>query len=146
MSRLNDTKLAYDKLGELLYKEIRRRRGSARELERIRDTLNVAFYLLGWAQFEYLVREEANDIIEGKARAKTVDGHAWRYLQENLKSLPVRRRLDMIFHADQTTRGNLDRDYSVRNEAAHDYKIPPEAKDVSAWLQALEELVDKFGQ
>jgi hypothetical protein len=145
MSRLNETKLAYDKLDELLNKEILRRRGSAKELERIRDILNVAFYLLGWAQFEYLVREEANDIIEANARAKTIDGHAWRYLLENMKSVPVRRRLDMIFHADQATRSKLDRDYTVRNEAAHDYKNPPEAKDVSAWLQALEDLVDKFG-
>ena len=146
MSRLADTKLAYDKLDELLDKEIRRRRGAAKELERIRTTINVAFYLLGWAQFEYLVREELNGIVKGKALAKTIDGHAWRYLQDNLRSLPIRRRLDMIFHADQTTRSKLDRDYTVRNEAAHDYKIPPEAKDVSAWLQALEELVYKFGQ
>jgi hypothetical protein len=33
----------------------------------------------------------------------------------------------------------------VRNDAAHDYKLlPGEAKDISTWLNELEDLVDKF--
>src|SRR5579872_7114710 len=67
-------------------------RGQARstqELERFRQTLDVAFYLLGWGQFEYLVRKEAEERIDGHAQARTFDGHAWRYLKENVKNFPV---------------------------------------------------------
>jgi hypothetical protein len=145
MSRIQETKRAYDKLVELLDQEIRKRRGSAKELERFRETLDVAFYLLGWGQFEYLVREEAEERIEGRARAHTVDGLAWRYLKENMKSVPVRRRLDLIFHEDSAARTSLDKEYTVRNEAAHDYRsLPKEARDVSVWLEKLEALVDRF--
>jgi hypothetical protein len=145
MSRIQETKRAYDKLVELLNQEIRKRSGSTQELERFRQTLDVAFYLLGWGQFEYLVRKEAEEHIEGNARAHTLDGHAWRYLKENLKNLPVRRRLDLIFHDSPSVRVSLNKEYTVRNEAAHDYKLlPKEAKDISVWLNELEELVDKF--
>ncbi len=144
MSRLNETKRAYDKLAQLLDAELLHKKGVAKEVERFRASLDVAFYLLGWAQFEYLVRQETQDIIEGKARFKTIDGHAWRFLQDNIKSLAVRRRLDVVFHNDPATRGQLDKDYTVRSEAAHDYKMPKEAKDVSDWLQRLEALVEKF--
>jgi hypothetical protein len=51
MSRLTETKRAYDKLIELLNQEIRKRSGSTQDLERFRQTLDVAFYLLGWGQF-----------------------------------------------------------------------------------------------
>jgi hypothetical protein len=145
MSRLTETKRAYDKLIELLNQEIRKRSGSTQDLERFRQTLDVAFYLLGWGQFEYLVRKEAEERIEENSRARTVDGVAWRQLLETVKGIPVRRRLDLIFHGDQTVLNSLHKEYTVRNEAAHDYKsLPSEAKDVSVWLKELEDLVDKF--
>jgi hypothetical protein len=144
MSRIVETKRAYDKLVDLLDQEIRKRSGSTDELERFRRTLDVAFYLLGWGQFEYLVKIEAKDKIDQNARIRTLDAHAWRYLQENIKNFPVRQRLELVFHANPATRNLLDREYTVRNEAAHDYRLPTEAKDVSAWLQKLEDLVDKF--
>jgi hypothetical protein len=100
--------------------------------------------LLGWAQFEYLVRQEAEELIEEKARCQTIERHAWTYLKKNLKGLPVRLRLDFIFHANHAVRHALEKDYEVRNEAAHNYKLPVEARDIARWLQALEELVSKF--
>ena len=145
MSRLTETKRAYDKLIELLNQEIRKRSGSTQDLERFRHTLDVAFYLLGWGQFEYLVRKETEERIEEKSRARTVDGVAWQQLLETVKGIPVRRRLDLIFHDDQAVLNSLHKEYTVRNEAAHDYKsLPREAKDVSVWLKELEDLVDKF--
>jgi hypothetical protein len=145
MSRLTETQRAYSTLVQLLDQEIRKRSGSTRDLERFRETLDVAFYLLGWSQFEYLVRQEVEDLIDEKARAKSVERHAWRYLQDNLKALAVRRRLDLIFHTETAVRVQLDKDYELRNEAAHNYRhLPKEAKDVSAWLLKLEDLVEKF--
>ncbi len=145
MSRLTETKRAYDKLSELLNQEIRKRSGSTQDLERFRQTLDVAFYLLGWGQFEYLVRKEAEERIEEKSRARTVDGVAWRQLLETVKGIPVRRRLDLIFHGNPEVLSSLNREYTVRNDAAHDYKsLPSEAKDVSVWLKELEDLVEKF--
>lgn len=145
MSRITETKQAYDTLIELLNQEIRKRSGSTQDLERFRQTLNVAFYLLGWGQFEYLVRKEAEERIEEKSRAHTVDGVAWRQLLETVKGIPVRRRLDLIFHGNQAVLNSLNKEYTVRNDAAHDYKLlPKEAKDVSVWLKELEDLVDKF--
>jgi hypothetical protein len=146
MSRLIGTKKAYDKLIQLLDQEIRKRSGSTKELEQFRETLDVAFYLLGWAQFEYLVRKETEDLIDEKATAHTVERHAWQFLKENVKNLKVRLRLDLIFHANPAVRAGLEKDYVVRNDAAHDYKyLPPEAKGrMSAWLQSREDLVEKF--
>ncbi|HTE76285.1 MAG TPA: hypothetical protein VK653_06030 [Xanthobacteraceae bacterium] len=145
MSRIQETRRAYDKLVDLLNQEIRKRSGSTQDLQRFRQTLDVAFYLLGWGQFEYLVRKEAEDRIDDNARAHTVDGHAWRYLKEKVKTIPMRTRLDLIFHAMPPIRASLQREYNVRNEAAHDYKmLPKEARDISAWLAGLEDLVDKF--
>jgi hypothetical protein len=145
MSRLIETQRAYDRLVQLLDQEVRKRSGSTKDLERFRETLDVAFYLLGWAQFEYLVRKEAEDLIDEKATARTVERHAWQYLKENVKNLTVRLRLDLIFHANTVVRDGLQKDYVVRNNAAHNYKsLPEEAKDVSAWLQSLEDLVVKF--
>jgi GAF domain-containing protein len=146
MSRLVETQRAYERLAQLLNEEIRKRSGSTKELEGFRETLDVAFYLLGWAQFEYLVRKETEDRIDENAKARTVERHAWQYLKENVKNLKVRLRLDLIFHANPTVRASLDRDYDVRNEAAHNYKkLPPEAKGrISVWLRTLEDLVDKF--
>jgi hypothetical protein len=144
MSRLQDTKRAYDKISSLLDQEIRKRTGATQELERFRRTLDVAFYLLGWGQFEYLVRKETEVRVEENARTRTISSHAWRYLNDNVKNLPVRRRLDLIFHEQSETRATLEKEYTVRNEAARDYKLPGEAKDVSAWLEKLEELVNRF--
>ncbi|MEI6002263.1 hypothetical protein H3V53_35615 [Paraburkholderia bengalensis] len=145
MSRLTETKRTYDKLKRLLDNELRARTGDAKEIARFQETLDVAFYLLGWAQFESLVRRESKEIVEERARTKTVDQYAWNYLYDGMKEYPVRKRLDLIFHTEPAVRAQLDKDYTVRNEAAHDYKqLPANARDVSAWLQKLEELVDKF--
>jgi len=145
VTRLTETQRAYSKLVQLLDQEIRERSGSTRDLERFRETLDVAFYLLGWAQFEYLVRKETEELIDGKARSQTVERHAWRYLKENVRVLKVKHRLDLIFHDKPAVRASLQRDYEVRNEAAHDYKyLPREAKDVFIWLKNLEDLVEKF--
>jgi hypothetical protein len=130
---------------QLLDLEIRKRSGTTKELERFRETLDMAFYLLGWAQFEYLVRRETENRIKGMARVQTIERHAWQYLQRNLKSFSVRSRLDLVFHNNDAVRAALDKDYELRNEAAHDYKfLPKEAKDISAWLEDLEGYVDKF--
>jgi hypothetical protein len=145
MSRLIETRRAYDRLAQLIDQEIRKRTSSTKDLERFRETLDVAIYLLGWAQFEYLVRKQTEDLIDEKATAQTVERHAWQFLKENVKNLKVRLRLDMIFHANATVRAGLQKDYDVRNDAAHNYKtLPEEAKDVSAWLKSLEDLVEKF--
>lgn len=144
MSRVQETKRAYDKLVELLDQEIRKRTGSTKDLERFRESLDVAFYLLGWAQFEYLVRKEAEAVIDNNARSNTIAGHAWRYLKTNIKDVSVRQRLDLIFH-NSPIREQLDKDYTVRNEAVHNYKLlPKNAKDVSGWLDDLEQAVQKF--
>lgn len=107
--------------------------------------MKVAFYLLGWAQFEYLVRKETEDRVDELARLQTIERHAWQYLKQNIRNFSVRNRLNLIFHVDTTVRAELDRNYDIRNDAAHDYKLlPKEAKDISAWLGGLEELVEKF--
>ncbi len=145
MSRIGETYRAYSRLTQHLDEEIRQRSGSARELERFRETLDVAFYLLGWSQFEYLVRRETENLIDEKATSQTVDQYAWKELRQNVKGLKVRRRLDLIFHANPSVRKDLESDYELRNDIAHDYKkLPREARDVSTWLQRLEALVDKF--
>ncbi|BBI45738.1 hypothetical protein [Pseudomonas syringae] len=145
MSKLNETKRAYDKIKRLLDDEIRKRTGDSRELARFQETLDIAFYLLGWSQFEYLVRNESKEIVEVGKNTNTIDQYAWKYLADGIKEYPVRRRLDLIFHTKPLIRKELDKDYTVRNEAAHNYKhLPADAKDVSAWLQKLEALVDNF--
>jgi len=145
VSRLGETQRTYDKVRQLLDLEIRKRSGSTKELERFRETLDVAFYLLGWAQFEYLVRKEAEKRVTELSKTQTIERHAWQYLMRNLKNFPVRGRLDLIFHTEAPVRAALDKDYEIRNEAAHDYRLlPKEAKDISSWLEELEELVDKF--
>lgn len=145
MSKLTDTKRAYDQVTKLLDQEIRKRSGRTQDLEEFRKVVDVAFYLLGWGQFEYLVRKEAEALIDEASTTKTVEKHAWRHMKDSVKSLSVRKRLDLIFHTKEGTRVELDKDYDVRNEAAHDYKmLPLEARDVSAWLAKLESLIDKF--
>jgi hypothetical protein len=145
VSRLAETQRAYDRVSQLLDQEIRKRSGSTKELERYRETLDVAFYLLGWAQFEYLVTKETENRIDERARTQTIDRHAWQYLKRNVKNLAVRLRLDLIFHDQPAMRATLDKHYNVRNAAAHDYKsLPGEAREISAWLESLEDVVDKF--
>lgn len=143
MSKLTETKRAYDLFAKLIDQEIRQRRGSPNDLERFRQSLDTSFYLLAWAQFEYLVREETNEIVSNQARTHTLDKHAWNYLKDNLKSMTVRQRLDIIFHGNHKTLETLKKRYDVRNDAAHDYKnLPSEARDVSEWIRELEELID----
>jgi len=67
MSQIGDTYRAHSRLTQLLNEEMLKRRGSLKELERFRETLNAAFYLLGWSQFEYLVRRAAENLIDDKA-------------------------------------------------------------------------------
>ena len=144
MSRVHESKRAYDAISGLLDQEIRKRSGSTKDLEEFRRSLNVAFYLIGWAQFEYLLRRETDTLVGDSAKGKTVDAQAWKFVKENIKSLSIRNRLDILFHADQKTRTRLNDDYTVRNEAAHDYKLPARAGDVSAWLKSLEEVLDEL--
>ena len=145
MSRLTETRRAYDTLTFLLDQEVRNRSGAAKELERFRETLDVAFYFLGWAQFEYLVRQESKSIAQDEARAKSRVRVAWEYLKDNIKEYPVRRRLDLIFHGNPTMISKLNKDYNLRNDIAHEYKrLPVEARDISAWLEQLEALVTNF--
>lgn len=145
MSRLTDTKRAYDKISTLLDQEILKKKGNTKDLERFRECLDVAFYLLAFGQFENLVKKEARERIEQHAAAKHVDGRAWQYMLQNLKSVPLRRQLDVIFHGNDIVLAGLHKDYDVRNDAAHDYKLlPKEARIVSDWVQELEDLISNF--
>lgn len=145
MSKLDQTKKAYDKITALLDQEIRKKTGSTKELQELRQVVDVAFYLLGWGQFEYLVRKETEACVDAQVTTKGIDKHAWQYLKENVRSVTVRKRLDLVFHSKAIIRNQLDKEYTVRNEAAHNYKdLPPDARDVSAWLQKLEQIVDQF--
>lgn len=145
MSKLTETKRAYDAISKLLNKEVLKRGSNVRDLQRFQEALDVAFYLLGWSQFEHLVREAASDQVDGMARARTVDGHAWKFVKSNFKRFSVRNKLDVIFHANPKVREELNDDYDLRNEAAHNYKmLPAEARDISDWIDGLEELVEEF--
>lgn len=145
MSKLTETKRAYDRARALLDKQLFERKGDAQEIRDAVEALDVAFYLLGWAQFEHLTRKEAEKRVEVEAAAKTIHGAAWRYIKENIKSFSLRRKLELIFYTDQTTLSSLNKDYDLRNEAAHNYKkLPSEARDISDWLGELERLVDRY--
>jgi hypothetical protein len=145
VSKLNETKLAFDRVKALLDQELLNKKGSAQQIRDCQSAVNVAFYLLGWAQFEYLARKEAEDRIEVDARAKTVHGISWRYVLDNIKSFSLRRKLEVIFFTDHVTLKKLSDDYDIRNEAAHNYKkLPTEVSDISAWLEHRESLVEKF--
>lgn len=135
MTRLTDTQRAYIHFSELLDLEIANSRADARQKERFRETLDAAFYFLGWAQFEYLVREEVRAIAEREARSKSRVRLVWEYLRDSVKEYSVRRRLEFIFFDRPTIINKLNKDYSVRNEIAHEYKpLPKEARDVANWL------------
>ena len=97
------------------------------------------------AQFEYITRKEAEARIEVEAAAKTMHGTAWRYVKDNVKAFSIRRKLEVIFQANPAKLTALNKDYDIRNEAAHNYKkLPSEAIDISAWLDELEKLVDRY--
>ena len=145
MSKLNDTRLAYDRVKAMLDQQLLARSSNAQQIRDCQSAVDVAFYLLGWAQFEYLSRKEAEERIEVEAHAKTIHGGAWRYIREHIKSFSVRRKLEVIFFANQSTLNKLYKDYEIRNEAAHNYKkLPAEVSDVSAWLEHLDDLVGNF--
>ncbi len=69
--------------------------------------------------------------------------HAWFFLLERIKDYPVRKQLDLVFHGRDDVIKTLNRQYTVRNEAAHDHrKLPPEAKDLPGLIGEWEKLVD----
>lgn len=145
MSKLTDTKRAYDRVKSTLDQQLLAKNSNAQQIKECQSAVDVAFYLLGWAQFEYLSRKEAEDRIETEARAKTVHGGAWRYVLEHIRAFSVRRKLEVIFFGNQPTLNQLYRDYDLRNEVAHNYKkLPAEVSDISTWLEHLEDLVGKF--
>jgi hypothetical protein len=145
MSKLTETQRAYDAIRQLVRAEILKKGSNTRDLQRFLEALDVAFYLLGWAQFEYLVRGAAEDRIDGYAKLTTVDRGAWQFVKDNIKKFALRKKLDVIFHAKPKILAELNDDYDLRNEAAHNYaKLPSEARNISEWLAGLEELVDKF--
>ncbi|MCJ2093980.1 MULTISPECIES: hypothetical protein [unclassified Methylobacterium] len=145
MSKLTETKQAYDRVQGLLRKQLLTQGSDARQIRAAQEAVDTAFYLLGWGQFEYLTRREAERRVDEQAKAKTIHGAAWRYVKQNIKSFSLRKKLEVIFHADQATLASLEEDYERRNETAHDYKkLPKEARDISAWLKELEQLVDRY--
>lgn len=145
MSNLTEIRQAHERLTALLEQEILGRRGQAAELRRFQKWLDTAFYLLGWANFEYLTRKEVDDRILDGMRSKGRERYAWAFLQEGIKGFSVRRRLELIFHGQAEVVRSLKKSYDVRNESAHDYKkLPPEVNDLSGVLQEWEDLVDKF--
>jgi len=114
-------------------------------LERFRKTLDIAFYLLGWAQFEHQVKKQIQDVISEKARTRSVDRHAWSYLKQNVRSIPLRSQLDIVFHSNQAAQASLKKDYECRNELAHNNAdLPRDAADLAMWLSHLQSLVDRF--
>jgi hypothetical protein len=83
--------------------------------------------------------------VEEKARSQSVEKYAWAYLKQNVRSMAIRLRLDIIFHSNPAVRKQLDKDYEFRNDVAHENgRLPAEASDISAWLVQLENFVDRF--
>lgn len=76
MSKLTDTKRAYERVRDLLEQQRLTRRSDAQEVRDALVAIDVAFYLLGWSQFEFLARKEAEQRIKGHAASKTADGIA----------------------------------------------------------------------
>jgi hypothetical protein len=145
MSKLGDTKRAYDRVKSLLDQELLKKHSNAQQIRECQAAVDVAFYLLGWGHFEYLTRKAAEDRMKGEARGRTVHGTAWRFVLENIKRFSVRDKLEVVFHARPAQLKKLKGDYEVRNEAARNYKtLPPEVGDISAWLEHLEDLVNNF--
>jgi len=146
VSKLTETKRAYDRVKALLDQQLLERKGSAQQIRDCQEAVNVAFYLLGWAQFEFLARKEAEERIKSDARAKTVHGIGWRYVLDNIRTFSLRRKLEVIFFTDEATLGELNRDYDMRNEAAHNYKKLPVAvsRRFGCGSIVVETLVAKF--
>jgi hypothetical protein len=145
MSKLIETKRAFEEIEELLNQKIRNGGTRAKELERHRATLQRAFFLLGFGEFERIVKTKAKEVIGEKSPQKGIDGHAWRYLKDNLKGVPLRKQLDIIFHGNEKIRSSIDDNYDIRNDIAHNSQhLPSNAADIAAWLESLEDLVDKF--
>ncbi len=141
MSRLTETKRAFDKVTALLDQEIRKKASNSKDLEKYRATVEIAFYILAFGQFEYLVKREAADIIEENAALKTLDGRAWK-IEVHKGYIPLRKQLDLIYHTDQKVLKSLNDSYSIRNDSVHGNRmLPKEAKDVALFIQQLEDLV-----
>lgn len=144
MSRLKETKRAFEKVTMLLDQEIRKKASNSKDLESYRAIVEIAFYILAFGQFEYLVKREANGIIDVNAALKTLDGRAWKILQQK-GDVPLRKLLDLIYHADPKVLKSLNDSYTIRNDSVHSNQVlPKEAKDVKLFIQELEELVDNF--
>lgn len=144
MSRLTDTKRAFDKVTALLDQEIRKKASNSKDLEKYRAIVDIAFYVLAFGQFEYLVKKEATDIIDENAALKTLAGRAWKIVQQK-GDVPLRKMLDLIYHADQKVLNSLNKSYSIRNDAVHgNQMLPTEVKDVALFIQHLEDLVQNL--
>ncbi len=144
MSRLTETRRAFDKISDLLDQEIRKKTSSSKDLENYRAIAEIAFYVLAFGQFEYLVKREATGIIDANAALKTLDGRAWKIVQQR-GDVPLRKLLDLIYHADQKVLKSLNESYTIRNDSVHgNQMLPKEAKDVSLFIQQLGELVDNL--
>jgi hypothetical protein len=97
MSKLTETKRAYDAIVKLVDAQILKKGSNMKELQRFREALDTAFYLLGWSQFEYLAREKARGRIEEMARSKGIDGSAWKFVHQNFKSFALRKKAGSDF-------------------------------------------------
>jgi hypothetical protein len=144
MSRLTETKRAFNKVTALLDQEIRKRTANSKDLENYRAIVEIAFYVLAFGQFEYLVKREATGIIDENAALKTLDGRAWKIVQQK-GDVSLRKLLDLIYHADQKVLKSLNESYTIRNDSVHgNQMLPKEAKDVALFIQQLEVLVDSL--
>ena len=144
MSRLTETKRAFDKVTALLDQEIRKKTSNSKDLEKYRAIVEIAFYVLAFGQFEYLVKREANGIIDENAALKTLDGRAWKIVQQK-GDVSLRKLLDLIYHTDQKVLKSLNDSYTIRNDSVHgNQMLPKEAKDVALFVQQLEELVESL--
>lgn len=145
MSKLTETQKAYDRISDLLAQAILSNKSSANDIKKAQDFLDVAFYLMAWGQFEYLIKNEVKDRVADNARAKGLPGFPWKLLNQNIKQMTIRQMLELIFIADQRTREKLEKDYGVRNASTHDYRMLPTPRvRVSEWIAELEEYVEKF--
>lgn len=145
MSNLTEIRQAYERLRVLLDREILNRQSEAATLERYRKWLDTAFYLLAWGNFEYPTRKQAEGVIVDEARSRGRVRHAWSFLLDRIKDYPVRKQLELVFHGRDDVIRTLNKQYTVRNDAAHDYKkLPPEAKDLPRVIGEWESLVDRF--
>ena len=144
MSRLTETKRAFNKVTNLLDQEIRKNSSNSKDLEKYRAIVEIAFYVLAFGQFEYLVKREATGIIDQNAELKTLEGRAWKIVQQK-GDVPLRKLLDLIYHADQKVLKSLNESYTIRNDSVHgNQMLPKEGKDVALFIQQLEELVDNL--